>query len=93
MMNNTCMNLATMDTDNYAFFKDFSDKYQEELSDNSRGYHVSIENFAMYLAKENLWTAFQKDLEEILKNQTTLEYVAVDYEIPVVMVKYFINMF
>ena len=85
MMNNTCMNLATMDTDNYAFFKDFSDRYQEELSDNSREYQ--------YLAKENLWTAFQKDLEEVLKNQTTLEYIAVDYEIPVVMVKYFINMF
>ena len=73
------------------FFQPYEMQYQEELSDNSRQYHVSIEDFTLYLKNNNEMDAFQKNLEEILKNQTTLEYVAVDYEIPVIMIKYFIS--
>ena len=76
-------------TDN--FFQPYEMQYQEELSDNSRGYHVSIEDFTNFLKKNNEMASFQKALEEISKNQATLEYVAVDYEIPVAMVKYFLN--
>ena len=73
------------------FFQPYEMQYQEELSDNSREYHVSIKDFTLYLKDNNEMGAFQKTLEEILKNQTTLEYVAVDYEIPVIMIKYFIR--
>ena len=91
MMNNTYMNLAVMDNDDKAFYQRYIMQYQEELSDNSREYHISIDDFKNYLTKRELWDSFQWTLGEILKGWVTLEYVAVDYEIPVAMIKYFLK--
>ena len=91
MMNNTYMNLAITDEANRDFLDRYVMQYQEELSDNNREYHISIDDFKNYLTKKELWGTFQTALKDILKRWVTLEYVAIDYEIPVAMVKYFLK--
>ena len=95
MRTNAYMNLAVMDDDDRRdlAFKKYVMQYQEELSDNDREYYITLDTFKRYLTKRELWDIFQAQLEYIWKGLITLEYVAIDYEIPVIMVKYFLNMF
>jgi len=66
-------------------------RYQWELSHFSDDYQTTLRLFQTYLKKHDKIYNFVKSLREYRKGQTTLEFVAMDWSIPVCMVKYYLN--
>ena len=77
-------------SDNSLFRMD-SDRYQKELSEYSDEYLISKESFIEFLNVTNREQNFQTALDQIEKGLESLEWVAMDFTIPVIMVKWFLN--
>jgi len=67
-------------------------RYQWELSHFQDDYQTTLKDFQNYLKKYNKFYNFVKTLQEYRKGQTTLEFVSMDWSIPVIMVKYYLNL-
>ena len=92
-MNNYYMNLSKMEGIEPELYKSYAFdaiRYQTEITINTE-YKISIKEFKEFLIATQLLVNFQKELEEIKKGLSTLEFVGIDFSIPVIMVKYFLN--
>lgn len=66
----------------------YEEQYRKEINTDPF-YRVSIDNFLRFLKKNHLQGAFA---ELINQEEIDMYFVAVDYSIPIIMVKYFQKM-
>ena len=65
---------------------DNKDRYQQDINRSNPDYRVSIEAFKNWLRAENMQETFNEMLRD---RELTLYDIALDFSIPVSMVKYF----
>lgn len=63
-----------------------TDRYNHDISHGNIDYKISIESFKNWLRAENLQETFNQMLKD---RELTLYDIALDFSIPVSMVKYF----
>lgn len=61
--------------------------YNNEINTNEE-YNITVAEFAEWLEENNLTKHFTKEVNNIT-TEDDIYYIAVDYSIPVIMVKYF----
>lgn len=61
--------------------------YNNEINTNEE-YNITVAEFAEWLEENNLTEHFTKEVNNIT-TEDDIYYIAVDYSIPVIMVKYF----
>lgn len=66
-------------------------RYQVELSENWDDYNISFRSFIQWLRETKNFRNFLEAIEEVRKGLVSLEWVAMDYSIPVIYVKYWIK--
>ena len=66
------------------------ERYLHDISESVSLYKVNIQDFTMYLFHSMSINAFIDDLHMICDDTKTLYDVALDYSIPVIMVKWFL---
>lgn len=62
----------------------------EEVINVNKNFNISISDFSVWLEDNNYTKLFSEELDKI-ENEDDLYYVAVDFTIPVSMVKYFLR--
>lgn len=62
----------------------------EEVINVNKNFNISISDFSAWLEDNNYTKLFSEELDKI-ENENDLYYVAVDFTIPVSMVKYFLR--
>lgn len=62
----------------------------EEVINVNKNFNISISDFSAWLEDNNYTKLFSEELDKI-ENEDDLYYVAVDFTIPISMVKYFLR--
>lgn len=66
----------------------WQERYVADIAKGDRYYLRTKWDFYFWLLRKNLWSTFTNDLDK-METEEDLYYVALDYSIPVSMVKFF----
>lgn len=68
------------------------ERYQNDIKNHSKDYKVTISEFLTWLHEDrNREKTFANDLADVFNGNIDIYYIAVDYSIPIIMVKWFLG--